>query len=412
MLSRLRRARALFAAPPARGEDRERLRRIAGLLARPRLDPAQQERLRRWAERLPAPAPFPPGLVLLRPLFAEHLRAAGVPWEAAFPPENAPGPERLRAAGLAGLRRRGTLEAAARALADAGPVLAVKGAALAECFPAPGLRAMSDLDLAVLPGRRAEAEHALAAAGFLRGRGPASEIWIHEPTGGAIDLQVLAGARGRSLLDGAAPLPGAPGILAPDPSRHLVVVACHAAKHGGGRIWRDAADARALVEVLGADPAAARAFAEASGAEAELEALLGFLAWLEGRRIEDGLARHYRAIACESCPPMALSMASQGFDGLWRWPAALRRWPAALRRRGVGSDAAADSPPGQWTERDFGVGEAPPAGTLARQGFKLIVAAGLAASGRARDLARLAAAGRRAARDAPSFLRPARDEEA
>lgn len=184
-------------------------------------------------------------------LLARGLTAAGVDLTAPWADDLRIDAARCRAHAVMVLARAGPL--ALQPLADAGlEVLTFKGAALAERYPAPGLRPMDDVDLVLPPAQHGEAMRVLAEAGWRVARpagGPhydellvhpelpglplelhrALSIWQERASG--LSLEALWGMRIPQTIFGAHAF-GLP------PEEELVAVAGHAGKpfHVFGRL--------------------------------------------------------------------------------------------------------------------------------------------------------------------------------
>lgn len=201
-------------------------------------------------------------------LLARGLTAAGVDLTAPWADDLRIDAARCRAHAVMVLARAGPL--ALQPLADAGlEVLTFKGAALAERYPAPGLRPMDDVDLVLPPAQHGEAMRVLAEAGWRVARpagGPhydellvhpelpglplelhrALSIWQERASG--LSLEALWGMRIPQTIFGAHAF-GLP------PEEELVAVAGHAGKpfHVFGRLlW--SVDAVVIVQSAATAP--------------------------------------------------------------------------------------------------------------------------------------------------------------
>ncbi|MBX3730906.1 MAG: nucleotidyltransferase family protein [Candidatus Sumerlaeia bacterium] len=260
--------------PPA---EARRFRRTIGQLARPDLAPRHLARLRTLLAS-PAWQPLPriaPTLAI-EPLLAHHAVQLGVGFDRLL--DRRAGDVRAAVPDFAQLARNDALRRAALGdlLADCqraatGPILLVKGAALAPLWPSPALRTMEDLDAVIQPPQQSAVLRALA-----RGRWRSSPIgWVHR-NGVVLDLQVATTPLARELIRSAAPHPSLPApAMLPDHAAHLVLIALHTMRHGGLRIWRDLVDIQFMVESLAdsRDPARALQLACAYHAAESLAAL-------------------------------------------------------------------------------------------------------------------------------------------
>lgn len=233
--------------------ERDRFRQVCGLLARPRLEPAHAEAVH---ARLHAadwqPLPRLSATFALEPLLVHNAIQSGADGARLF--GDSPAAPCLPRASYRSLAtnyylRRKALTDLFEAMAAAGiaRLLLIKGAALAPLYPSPALRDMEDVDLVVEASDLPRAAEALRAQGWTHR--PSS--WAH-PGGCLLDLQRADSLRGGgAILDRAQPHPtfGARlPVLLPRPADHLVLLALHAARHRGLRIWREMCDAQLLLD--------------------------------------------------------------------------------------------------------------------------------------------------------------------
>jgi hypothetical protein len=226
-----------------------------------------------WAglERLLDAAPAGANLVphRLEPLAARRLRALGrdVPEELL---------ETERLAAVFALTATVHLERARAAVQ--GPLLLLKGPEVAARYPDPAARISRDLDL--LAADAAAAQRALVAAGFvelgdrayyegaphllpLAWPGLPVQVEVHErPNWPPWVAPPPAGELFAGAVTSAA---GVPGLLAPAPARHALVLAAHAWAHGPLERVRDLLDVALLAAE--ADPEELRRLARAWGVE-------------------------------------------------------------------------------------------------------------------------------------------------
>jgi hypothetical protein len=267
-----------------------RFRRTIGLLARTQLDRRHLARLRTLiANPVWQPLPRIAPILAIEPLIAHHAAHLAVPFGHLL--DRRSGGVRAPMPDFAQLARNDALRRAA--LADflahcqhtaAGPILLVKGAALAPLWPSPALRTMEDLDAVIQHSQQPAVLQALA-----RGRWRSSPIgWLH-PSGVVLDLQLATTPLARELLRGASPHPTLPPpATLPTHHAHLVLIALHATRHGGLRIWRDLVDVQFLLESAddALDPSRALQLASAHHAAEPLAALFRLVnRWTAPRRL-------------------------------------------------------------------------------------------------------------------------------
>ncbi len=259
------------------GAERERFLRMGGLLARDRLSPAQAAEARRLVESSGwRPLPRLAVTYQMEPLFLHHAFNLGIAREALLDfasPSALPSPIGWRTLGTNYYKRHGILLKLVEAFERAGirRVMLIKGAALAPLYASPALRDMADIDMVV------STEDAPRACEVLRAEGWRNHVttWAHRQD---CELDLLEPTEGlsREVWERAVPHPGfagQPTIHMPSLEDHLVLVALHAAKHGGERAWRDACDVNALLGA-GADPGRALELAARHGAAVVLAVLL------------------------------------------------------------------------------------------------------------------------------------------
>jgi len=172
--------------------------------------------------------------------------------------------------------------------------LVIKGAAVAERYPGPGLRPMDDVDLLVPPEMHRDAAEALRRAGWetTRRQGPLYSLGLSHPgmPGLPVDLHKELAVRAdqvfrltaADLWEVARPVTlfGAPALALP-PEMELVLIATHAGKpfHNFDRLlW--AVDAAVIVLAAGSagapiDWGGVGEIAERAGARSALAVLLG-----------------------------------------------------------------------------------------------------------------------------------------
>ena len=255
--------------------DQQRMLRVLGFLARPSLSPKQQERLLRIVKH-PKWRPLPrlASTHLLEPLFRHHCTQSGVSFDHIFlppPPSaklNAPSFSELA---MADFRRRQILQKALVAFQKCGVerVLLIKGSALGPLYPSPALRQMCDADLVVEPDDFNAASQALEKIGCKKRFFDDDILWTH-PSKLMFDLHAPDTPLTRRVFDRAVPHPSYkefPKVFAPRRSDHLIVLAKHTARDGGGRIWRDICDAHVALQSDSALQAPQKALDDASEME-------------------------------------------------------------------------------------------------------------------------------------------------
>jgi hypothetical protein len=343
----------------------------------------------------------------LEPLFLHHAEQLGLePGDVLdlVAPCLLPAPSSPTELALAYFQRRALLQELFAELArvGVGRVMAVKGAALAERYPSPALRAMGDADLVVSADDSRAACAAFASLGW-HGRGG---IWSH-PSGAMVDLLTPETPFARCLWNSAVPAPESwrsPGLVFPTDEAHLLLLAFQATKNGGSRIWRDLCDANVLLD----NGTRAEVARDAIGLAAALELsvpLAAFLAFLnevahpvqpvpvpdlaagEGATRDRFLAV-YRELAVDRLSVVALD--SLGTVVL-PWRELLSRAARAVR------GGIAGRPEEGWEsprERDPLLGDLPETGSWQRQRIKLELAWQALRSGHWSRYRRLSAARR------------------
>jgi hypothetical protein len=353
---------------------------VLGLLARPQLSDGQARALRELlAQPTWRPLPRLASTNLLEPLFAHHLAAHGIDFDRVFCPRPhgvlAP-PSFVELMNRWAARRR-ELAALVECFesSELSRVLLFKGAAIAPLYPAPALRQMADIDLAVSPDELAQARTRLSTLGWQQTRSPFAETWKKTGAPFSIDLhtpceevasRVLASAMpARSLYEHCRV------ICVPDTTDHLMLLAVHATDNAGNRIWRDVCDAHALI-ASGARCPDALERADGTAAREPLEAFLAFIArWCgeasDGAKPASRESRRilaiFEAAALESVSPVELELVG----GL------LVDTPLALMGRLIGTPAPRSGGPSTAVERDPRLGTLPPRGSWARHRMRLTV---------------------------------------
>lgn len=382
---------------PLDPQERTRLLEIAGLLARPALDARQAEQARTLlASPQWRPVPPIPALSGVEALMVHHAVELGFSAEHLFAPPPAVDFARLGINHLLRARERDRALDAMRA-EGAGRAMLVKGAALAPFWPSPALREMEDIDLVVAPDRAAAAARALAGAGWHR-----HEFgWRHAASGCLLDLSVPRTDLARAIFERAQthPLLGRDDVALPLPSDHLVLIAVHAARNRGLRLWRDLCDAATVLGIAPDAGAAALATAVQFGKQAETRALLRLLQitmWPESLNappvsVDDKRGQQLGDLYIHMRTDPISVFGLNALAGLSLSPAAMARagW-RSLRRAGTSSGSSA---PGQL---DPAFGAVPGAGDLSRQGIKLRWMWHLLKAGRLRHYVRLLRASDRA----------------
>jgi len=353
---------------------RARFVRVAGLLGRPMLDDAH----RAEAKALLLAAdwrPVPPLAVLagVEALMAHHAIDTGFAVERLFDPVPSVDFARLGVNHLLRVRERDRAFDAFRA-AGIGKAMLVKGAALAPFWPSPALRDMEDIDIVVARDYVAAAAGALASVGWKR-----HEFGWRHASGCLLDLAVPESPFARAMFDRAEPHPllGRDDVFSPCAADHLVLVAVHAARNRGLRIWRDMADATLLADAADEALSIARDHGKLAEAAAFLDVFR--FAMEHGRAtaspFADDRARRladlYRTMLADPISVFGLN----ALTGLSLSPVEFLR---ALGRS-LGRARNASVGPGQI---DPAFGEVPGASNFARQGIKVRWIWHLARSGR------------------------------
>lgn len=322
---------------------------------------------------------------LLEPLFLHHLLHAGLEERLVFR-ARAPGaaaPPSFEQLALSYYRTRNLERELLDIIrsANAGAILLIKGAALAPLYPSPALRQMCDVDVVVARSAVGAIASALERSGWHARRHRSSEVWEHGESGMLLDLQVPGGKLGNEIFASAVPHPAFDadaGVLLPRPEHHLVLIAQHAAHHGGDRLWRDVCDCQVFLERDGGRRTAilAQEFAERHGVLPPTVALLRFInehchpsspipfVYTLTSRQEADRRRHqslYEQLACDAIAPVALSLLRLTVRPLREHlRSAMHSLPSSTLR----GKAA-------WAEADPQIGTLPAAGTLARQLVKV-----------------------------------------
>jgi hypothetical protein len=255
------------------GAERDRFLRLGGLLARAELTASQAERARDLVEAADwKPLPRLPVTYQLEPLFLHHAFNLGIAGTRLFnfeTPSALPPPIGWRVLGTNYYKRQRILLALVQSFARAGiaRVMLIKGAALAPLYSSPALRDMADIDMVVASADSPKACEVLRAKGWRNH----VTTWAHRQD---CELDLLEPTPGLSaeVWERAVPHPAFakhPQILMPALEDHAVLVALHAAKHGGERAWRDLCDLNVLL-AQGADPVRALEVASRHGAAVAL----------------------------------------------------------------------------------------------------------------------------------------------
>lgn len=404
-----------FDNPPISDEDRQRRLRALGLLARPVLDSPNQLQLREMiASPDWRPLPHQLGLSALAGLFRRHAAQAGVAPERLLEDVSGEGSRKfssLTSQAVKSIRRSALVETALSALSERGVarMLLLKGEALAWLYPAPGLRLMGDTDLAILPEDRDKVVNGLQSVGFREVPGGRGADWVH-PCGLMIDLHVPEDDLTRDVFERSVAHPKLghiPGVFWPTPSDHLVIIAAHASRHGGTRVWRDICDVQALTGLPEGAQIASQALERAAqfGLAAQTAAIFHFMnRWAQppvplpeapGRGLSQEEARLcrltlslYAEMAVESAPAVVFHYLRGFFDGdaLWRRGANwLRRW----WRSGAASTDPAALEAHQEATGNTAVGRIPPSDTFALRRMQLGLLWRLIRSGRFRFYRRI-----------------------
>ncbi len=368
----------------------------------------------------PPPVPLLPPLGMVAPLLVHHALLAGLEPATLFRaerPMSVPDQEELNRLAFGFHKRRRVLGVLFRAFERHGvrDAMLVKGESVATRFDSPAMRVMADTDVVIGRSRGAvrRAEAALRESEFARGPANAPGVWVHDASGATVDLLRPAHAFGARTANGAVACLEAswPAIVRePRVADHLVVVALHAARHHGGRIWRDVLDVRALTRDRDArsDFAEALKSARAAGLAPAVEALFAFAGEVctdlpksrprtrQGR----GILELYRALAWLPYPPHALKLLRRALVEGASFGELARR---LKRDREPGGDEG-------WSEPEFGLGRVP-ARFVERQMFKLGLAGGLLLSGRMGETRRLLERQSLAQACAPKLFRPVANED-
>jgi hypothetical protein len=226
-----------------------------------------------------------------------------------------------------------------------GPLLLIKGPEVAARYPDPTLRLFGDVDLLTPDADAAQA--ALLAAGFVEIGDPQLYIDIHhlrplELPGLPLVVEVhsrpkwVAGLPAPTLeellVDAVPTAVGAPGILAPSPVKHALLLAAHSWAHEPLRLLRDVVDFAAVAD------------------EADREELQTLAAGWGVSRLWRSTDAAARAVLHGDAQPRSLRLWAQNLglarertvleNHLQRWLSdfwvlsptrALRRWPTIFR---------------------------------------------------------------------------------
>ncbi len=372
---------------------RNRVIAFCGLLARPALDDAQRQRLRAMiSDAAWSPIPRLTSFHLLEPLFFHHLkRALGREYDEArvFAPrpanvKAAPGDSELV---MAYFHRAAILERVLKALAagNVGKVMLIKGAALAPLYEAPATRQMCDADLVVAPESVHSVRAILAAEGFVAHHHDASEVWHDARSGFHIDLQQPLTALSRRIFDRATPHPSfvpVGNVFLPQRGDHLLLIAMHAARNGGNRVWRDVCDANLLLYDDMKLQTINEAFAlaeEFQTGRAAIGALLAFMGEVSPEfdaagatanrvTVNDSVMKAtlglYRELSTDSVPAVALNLVIVSTRPFSEY------FSLVLQRLSRGGKSHGNDS-SQWAETDPVMGTIGGGGTLSRQVTKL-----------------------------------------
>ncbi len=324
---------------------------------------------------------------MMQALYRHHLDLAGMRPDNLF----AGGiPKQFFQAAEQYYARRRLMSAAVSSMHQAGvkKIMAMKGAALAELYPSPALRRMSDADLVVESRALPVASRALARLGWRRLRHQKSLVFVDE-SGFHLDLHAPLSEEAEAIWAGSAP--GLfRGAYAPKAGHHLWFLAHHALQHGGSRIWRDAADSLAILEKDQSAAEQAYEFSEDFSrpeTAAALAALFRFLKKWSHPPVElpagrsdwstaawdssDSILAHFERLAVDLAPPVALDFLAPLL--IRPWSAVASRLTACRRERPAGE--------GVWAERDPVLGDLPSGGVY-REALRFRLLFQLIGSGR------------------------------
>ena len=268
-------------------EERGQRLKALGLLSRPVLSPSHESQLREltggpdWR-----PLPSQLSLASLKGLFWHHAVKSGIAPDLLIESAASGGAQEaspLASLAIESIRRAALVEQALRALDERGvtKTLLLKGEGLTWLYPAPGLRRMGDVDLAIHPEDSERVADGLRSAGFLRVPIGDGGNWIH-PSGLMFDLHVIVDGLMKSVYERSVSHPKfahIPSVCWPTPSDHLLIIAAHAVRHRGTRIWRDVCDAQALIGMAGGAEFAMQALERAPlfGLGSQVAALFRFM---------------------------------------------------------------------------------------------------------------------------------------
>ncbi|MCC6548362.1 nucleotidyltransferase family protein [Candidatus Sumerlaeota bacterium] len=385
---------------------RKRVLRLCGLLSRPALDESHRRALRamigdpQWK-----PIPRLASWHLLEPQFLHHLeRTFGGGFDEAkvFLPRDVTMKGAPTGADLvlAYFHRAKILERVLSALSVAGvqKVLLIKGAALAPLYEAPATRQMCDADLVVAPGDLAIARTTLAAEKFIAHHQDSNEVWHDAASGFHIDLQQLATPLAHGIFERATPHPcyrHIGNVAIPTRGDHLLLIAIHAARNGGNRIWRDVCDANLLLEGATKADSVCGAFAAAEEFKTGYIQAAAFFDFVDevspepsGQPVRSPILNDnpvvnatlslYRELSTGSMPPVALNLVAVSTRPMSEHIARLMR-----ARDSDGGNSS------QWAETDPVMGTMAGGGTFARQMTKFKVLLHLWRSGELQHYRRL-----------------------
>lgn len=271
--------------------------------------------------------------------------------------------------------------------------LLVKGAALAPLWPSPALRDMEDIDLVVEKKDVRKVKNLLSKLGWQR-----TDVGWRHGSGFHLDLSVPARPFACHVFDNSIEHPTWGGIAAiPTESDHLLLIAVHAARNRGLRIWRDLCDATLLVGDDESVLSQAREVSRKFDRKAVLEAFLFTWHRLMEFGSDDVLPPDSRRTAS-----LYLQMATDpisvfGFNAI----SSLFVSPVDFAKGVVRT--ASERGPRDAGERDPVLGDLPGRGSIQRQWLKVRLVGRLAAAGKLAYYRRLVKAGRQAFRAGKVF---------
>ncbi len=384
-------ARPYFTRDSLSRDSRKLRLEVLGLLSRPAL-PSHRETLRK---ALKAPQWKPVDHIgaaeLLDPLFLHHMLSSGIP-PTAFSP-GWPSPEKaqslLSSQGLSYFHRREIMKELLSALSShgVGPLLLLKGAALEAAYPTPALRQMCDLDIAFDGEHLSEASAILRNLGWTPAAGKEPLLWRHR-SGLLLDIHIPASEFDKEIFQAGEQsesfAASASEVRIPRKAHHLVILALHAERNCGNRLWRDVCDIQALLAEGEAEMACeeALAFAKGHGCLAEMQGMFCFinrharppfelpqataLSEPEGKKTK-AICALYQMIGVEEAPPLALNLLRFTF---------FRGGTKENRKRGM--------QPVEARERDVLLGDLPARGTFQRHWLRARLLWDFLSSGRTR----------------------------